>query len=496
MDYCAVGKMKDSEANMPEVADTTKQDQLDPAETACSPFAGLHVHMIGIAGCGMRALAEMLSGRGAIVSGSDMASSAATEHLIASGMDVSIGQCGDNIPADCELVVYSAAIRDGNPELIAAGERGIEVVKYSRMLGRMMAQSVGIAIAGTHGKSTTTGMAAYVLYAAGFDPSYVVGATVDQLGGPSGVGQGKHFVAEACEFDRSFLNLEPKYDVILNVEEDHPDCYRDLDEIIEAFRQFAAKVPPDGLVVVNGDDRDALKCVSDVSAEVETFGLDDSCTWQGVDLEHEDGLVTMTVTMDRQEFCRLKVPLPGLHNAYNSLAAVAILHHAGVDAEKIVSLLGQYTGARRRMTLKAVVGGITVIDDYAHHPTEIQVTLKAIRDYYKPDRLICVFQPHQHSRTRFQLKDFARSFGEADAVIVPDIYFVRDSEREKDYISSDDLVAQIRLHGGEAIYLESFKEIVGHLKDIIGTGDLVVTMGAGNVWEVADEIVHWLRENS
>ena len=192
----------------------------------------------------------------------------------------------------------------------------------------------------------------------------------------------------------------------------------------------------------------------------------------------------------------MRVPLPGLHNAYNSLAAIAILHHAGLDAARIVDCLQKYTGARRRMTLKAVERGITVLDDYAHHPTEIQVTLKAIRDYYKPNRLICVFQPHQHSRTRFQLKDFARSFGEADEVIVPDIYFVRDSEREKDYISSNDLVSQIRLHGGNAIYLKSFREIVARLKNIAETGDLMVTMGAGNVWEVSDEIVHWLRKDS
>ncbi|MBT3199434.1 MAG: UDP-N-acetylmuramate--L-alanine ligase [Phycisphaerales bacterium] len=474
----------------------TKQRQSEPADEVLNPFAGLHVHMIGIAGCGMRALAEMLSGNGAHVSGSDMGSNAAVERMIASGISVHIGQRADNIAADCDLVVYSAAIKEGNPELIEAARRGIEVVKYSRMLGRMMAQSAGIAIAGTHGKSTTTGMVAYVLKAAGLDPSFVVGATVDQLGGPSGVGAGKHFVAEACEFDRSFLNLEPKYAAVLNLEEDHPDCYRDIDEIIEAFKQFVAKVPPDGLVVVNGDDRDAMKCVVDTACEVETFGLSDGCTWQGVDIETADGLVTMTVTMNDQEFCRVKIPLPGLHNAYNSLAAIAMLHHAGVQADKIAELLATYTGARRRMTLKADLDGVVVLDDYAHHPTEIQVTLKAIQDYYKPKRLICVFQPHQHSRTRFQLKDFARSFGEADAVILPDIYFVRDSEREKDYISSNDLVAQIRLHGGEAIYLKSFKEIVERLKGIVETGDLVVTMGAGNVWEIADEIVHWLRKDS
>ncbi|MDP6545197.1 MAG: UDP-N-acetylmuramate--L-alanine ligase [Phycisphaerae bacterium] len=481
---------------MTEGTDARKQEELDPADTVSSPFATLHVHMIGIAGCGMRALAEMLARRGAIVSGSDMASSAATRRLMEFGMGISIGQCGDNIPADCELVVHSAAIHEGNPELIAAAERGIEVVKYSKMLGRMMGESTGIAIAGTHGKSTTTGMVAYVLRAAGFDPNFVVGATVDQLGGPSGVGKGTHFVAEACEFDRSFLNLEAKYAAILNVEYDHPDSYRDIDEIVEAFKQFVAKVPPDGIVVVNGDDRNSMKTVADAACEVETFGLADGCMWRGTDVQHEDGMVTMGVTMNEQEFCHLKVPLIGLHNAYNSLAAIAILHHAGVDAEEIVRRLEEYTGARRRMMLKTTDRGVTVIDDYAHHPTEIQVTLKAIRDYYKPRRLICVFQPHQHSRTRFQLKDFASSFGKADDVIVPDIYFVRDSEREKDYICSDDLVSQIRLHGGEAIYLKSFEEIVTHLKDIVQTGDLVVTMGAGNVWEVADEIVHWLREDS
>ncbi|MCP4375245.1 MAG: UDP-N-acetylmuramate--L-alanine ligase [bacterium] len=475
--------------------DTRNHKQPLPADVGSSPFDGLHVHMIGIAGCGMRALAEMLSGRGAILSGSDMAASAATTRLSESGMNISIGQCADNIPSDCELVVYSAAINDGNPELISAIDRGIEIIKYSRMLGRMMAQSAGVAIAGTHGKSTTTGMVAYVLRAAGLDPSFVVGATVDQLGGPSGVGKGPHFVAEACEFDRSFLNLEPRYAAILNIEEDHLDCYRDLEEIVEAFRQFSAKVPADGVIVVNGDDTNSLKSVSDAAASVESFGLSDGCTWQGVGLKHEDGLVTMTVMMDQQPYCELKVPIPGLHNAYNSLAAVAILHHAGVETEDIVRHLEQYTGARRRMTLKGLHRDITVIDDYAHHPTEIQVTLKAIRDYYKPQRLLCVFQPHQHSRTRFHLKDFARSFGEADAVIVPDIYFVRDSEREKDYISSDDLVAQIRLFGGEAIYLKSFEEIVTHLKSIVEIGDLVVTMGAGNVWEVADEIVHWIRKD-
>jgi UDP-N-acetylmuramate--alanine ligase len=360
------------------------------------------------------------------------------------------------------------------------------------MLGRLMARKVGIAVAGTHGKSTTTGMVAWALRDAGADPSFIIGASVEQVGGPSGVGAGRHFVAEACEFDRSFLNLRPYYAAILNVDEDHLDCYRDLSAIVEAFRAFAARVAPEGVLVANGDDRNVSQATSSAACEVETFGLDERCTWRGVDLSVDRGRVTMDILYGGKRFGRLAVPLPGRHNACNALAATALLHHAGLSGEQIVSALGRFAGARRRMTHKGGAGGIDVVDDYAHHPTEIQATLRAIRDYYRPQRLWCVFQPHQHSRTRFLLKDFARSFGSADEVIVPDIYFVRDSHREKDYISSEDLVAQIRFNGGSARYLKTFDEIARHLRGELAEGDLVVTMGAGNIWEVADDIVRWL----
>jgi UDP-N-acetylmuramate--alanine ligase len=203
----------------------------------------------------------------------------------------------------------------------------------------------------------------------------------------------------------------------------------------------------------------------------------------------------MRVRCGGEDFCRLRAPLAGLHNAYNALAATALLHCAGLGCEQIAEHLPGFTGARRRMTLKAAAGGVTVLDDYAHHPTEIQATLRAIRDAYQPARLVCVFQPHQHSRTRFLLKDFARSFGAADEVIVPEIYFVRDSDREKDFICSQDLVSQIRLNGGSAMYQETFGAIVEHLRATLADGDLVVTMGAGNIWEVADDIVRWLGQD-
>ena len=462
-------------------------------------YAGRRVHLIGVGGSGMRALARMLLERRAIVSGSDRAPGGPLERLREQGAAVHVGQCAENLPEACDLVVHSAAIHEQNPELLGARGRGVEVIKYSQMLGRLMAEAVGIAVAGTHGKSTTTAMVAYVLHEAGLDPSFVIGATVPQLGGPSGVGAGAHFVAEACEYDRSFLSLSPRLAAILNVEEDHLDCYRDIGAIVEAFRSFASRVPGEGVLVANGDDRYTRKVLEARRAfacQVETFGLSDGCTWRAEDPEMDDaGRHHARVVLAGEAFCRLHVPLPGAHNLSNALAAVALLHHAGVRPERIAELLSGFAGAQRRMTQKGHFGQITVLDDYAHHPTEISATLGAIRDHYHPRRLLCVFQPHQHSRTRFLLKDFARSFVLASEVLVPDIYFVRDSEREKEYISSEDLVAQIRLNGGTATYVPTFEAIVERLKQRVRPGDLVVTMGAGDIWEVADELVRWLDED-
>ena len=474
----------------------TERKMTDCAVAQGGTFVGKRIHLIGIGGCGMRAMAQMLIDRGADVSGSDMRPGAALDRLADSGASVYIGQRIENIAFDREIVVHSAAIRDHNPELLAARQCGLDVLKYSQMLGRLMAEGTGIAVAGTHGKSTTTAMVAYALSLAGADPSYIVGATVEQLGGPSGAGGGRHFVAEACEYDRSFLNLRPQYAAILNVEEDHLDCYENLAEIVEAFRSFSSLVAPGGVLVVNGQDAEAVEAAGGASCEVETFGFTKSCTWRGVNTSlAADGCYKMDVLYDGQEFGHVGLSIPGIHNAYNALAGAALLHHAGLDPEMIVSALTDFSGTDRRLTLKGRVAGVTVVDDYAHHPTEVDATLQAIREYYRPKRLLCVFQPHQHSRTRFLLKDFARSFGQADEIIVPDIFFVRDGEGEKACISSKDLVSQITLNKGRAVYKETFKEIETYLQQMLRAGDLVVTMGAGNVWEVADGIVRWLRKN-
>ncbi len=470
----------------------TERRTFAAAGVAEAKYLRRRVHLIGMGGSGMRALARMLLARGATVSGSDQADSAALQDLAAHGAGVTVGQRAENLPEKLDLVVYSAAIHEANPELLAARQRGAEVIKYSQMLGRLMGDRCGIAVAGTHGKSTTTALVAYALASAGMDPSFIIGATVAQLGGPSGVGAGRHFVAEACEFDRSFLNLSAMYAAILNIEEDHLDCYADIAAIVEAFRAFASKLPARGLLMANGDDRNVMQAVREATCEVQTFGVEDDPLWRASNLRADRGRFRFDVLLGGKRFCRMALQLPGLHQVYNALAAAGLLHQAGLSPAQIAKAVAGFEGVYRRLTIKAALGGVTVVDDYAHHPTEIQVTLRAIREFFLPQRIWCVFQPHQHSRTRFLLKDFARSFGAADRVIVPDIYFVRDSEREKEYISAEDLVAQIRLNGGDAVYRNSFESISRHLKASLAPGDLVVTMGAGNIWEVADDIVRWL----
>ncbi|GMV98006.1 MAG: UDP-N-acetylmuramate--L-alanine ligase [Phycisphaerae bacterium] len=456
--------------------------------------AGMNVHMIGVGGCGMCGAAALLQRRGARVSGSDRAASPALRRLAERGVAVHVGQAADNLPATCDLVVYSAAVKEDNPELHAARARGLKVIKYSQLLGILMQEQTGIAIAGTHGKSTTTAMTAFILRHAGLDPSFVIGAEVEQLGGGSGVGDGRHFVVEACEFDRSFHNLRPTIATILNVEEDHLDCYPDLEAIIESFRMFARLIPPDGLLVVNGDDRNAMRAVAGLEAPVETFGFGPQADWRAEVTGVERGCFAFRAWWKGREMAVAKLAIPGRHHVANALAAMAVCHRAGVAPAAVVEALGRFRGAGRRLTERGRVAGVTVVDDYGHHPTEIQVTLRAAREFYSPRRLYVVFQPHQHSRTRFLLRDFASSFGSADVVIVPDIYFVRDSESERDLIDAKDLVGAIHLHGGEARYEPDFARIVSMLCAETAEGDLVITMGAGNVNQIADDLVRCLEK--
>ncbi|GMU80543.1 MAG: UDP-N-acetylmuramate--L-alanine ligase [Planctomycetota bacterium] len=469
------------------------QSPVAPGWRERSDFRDARIHMIGVGGSGMCGLAAVLLRRGARITGTDRTPNACIAKLISDGAIIGFDETVANVPGDAEVVVASAAVPDTHPGIVEARRRNIGVMKYAQFLGVVMAHSEGVAIAGTHGKSTTTAWLTYLLREAGRDPSFVIGAEVEQLGGGSGVGDGPHFIAESCEYDRSFLNLAPKYAAILNIEEDHLDYYKDIHEIVGAFSDFVRLAPADGLVVVNGEDAHCRKVAEASHAAVETFGLSEGVNWRATDLALQDGRYEFTVQRDGETIGTAALGLSGRHNVMNALAVIALASRCGVKWADIRKGLATFHGARRRLERRGDAGGVIVCDDYAHHPTEIRATLRAARERYEPRRLWCIFQPHQHSRTRFLLEDFARSFEHADRVVVPQIYFVRDSEREKDLVCSEDLVERIRAGGVEASYMPGFDVIVERIVNEAEDGDLVVTMGAGDIWKVADELVRRLR---
>jgi len=446
----------------------------------------------------MSGLAKLLMKRKAIVTGSDRTASGVTNLLCNLGADIKIGHSAKNLGEKTDAVVISAAIADDNPELKLARQKGLKVYKYAQMLGIICNGYYGIAVAGTHGKSTASGWLVYCLKQAGADPNYIVGAEITQLGSSSEAGNGKYFVAEACEYDRSFLNLRPQIAAILNIEQDHLDYYRDEQEIVEAFSQFALGVKSGGVLVANGEDLNVARVIGELPAGLrcETFGLGKNCNFSARNIQLIDGLYAFDVYHNDKWLGGIKISLPGEHNILNALAVVATAVNAGLDPSQILQLLPNFAGVDRRLTLKGRSGETTVLDDYAHHPTEIRASLRAIRQRYRPKRIWCIFQPHQYSRTRFLLDDFAESFKLADVIIVPEIYFVRDSEAAKKEINSQILVERMRANGTEAMFIDGFGPICDYLKAQVKPGDLVVTMGAGDIWKVADEYIQWIRADS
>ncbi len=460
-------------------------------------LAGKRFHFIGAGGIGMSGLAALLVKHRAIVTGSDQTAGAVIERLRLRGADIKIGHKEHNLDPATDAVVISAAIREVNPELKLARQLGIRVYKYAEMLGRLFNCYSGIAVAGTHGKSTTSGWLAYLLKQAGLNPTFIVGADIPQLGGNSGIGNGRWFVAEACEYDRSFLNLKPQIGCVLNIEQDHLDYYKDEAEIVEAFCDFAKGIKPGGMLTASGEDANVAKVIKvlPTGTRCETFGLAERCNWRAANLDEGDGLYAFDVCRDGRHLGRVRISVPGKHNISNALAVVASAVNAGVEPGEVLRLLPGFTGVDRRLMLRAQIKGITILDDYAHHPTEIKASLKAIKEHYQPKHLWCIFQPHQYSRTRFLLDDFAESFRLADITIMPEIYFVRDSQQSRREVNSQVLVDRIRARGSEAMFIDGFAAICDYLTKQVRSGDAVVTMGAGDIWKVADEFVRWVGKN-
>lgn len=451
----------------------------------------------------MSGLALMLKQRGADVRGSDMAQSPTTDLLSESAIPVTIGHDPEKVPVACDLVIASAAVKPDHPELLAATHQGIEIITYAEAIGLVQKGRTGVSIAGTHGKSSTTAMLAHVLIQNDTDPSFIVGAVCDQIGGgsrsgsaaiPVGALRGKPgiLVAEACEFNRSFHHHNPILGLINNVEEDHLEIYGTLENIIQAFRDFARRIPAaelGGKLLIAHEGAHLREVASDLPCRVTTFGWSPSADFQ---VQYDKRTGETYVLVDGQIVCEWVGRVPGDHMALNAAAAAILAHWLGLEWSGIGAALGTFTGVDRRMQRMGHRqlrngGTVTVFDDYGHHPTECDKTLHALRTHLDPKRLICVFQPHQHSRTRFLLEQFAHSFSKADVVIVPHIYFVRDTEEEKQKVSSADLVDRLRQRGVTAMHLYPFDAIVEQLEVMSQDGDLIVVMGAGPVWQIGAE---------
>lgn len=447
------------------------------------------IHCIGIGGIGLSAIAEILINRGYKVTGSDMRESDITKRLTKDGAHIFLGHRAENVEG-ADLVVYSAAVAGDNPEIVRAKELDIPIASRAEILGLLMSEyESSIAISGTHGKTTTTSMVSLILNHAQKDPTILVGGNLPEIGGNVRVGNSRHFVTEACEYMDSFLSLKPKIEIILNIDSDHLDYFKDIDHIASSFEKFASLVPEDGTIIAY----DANPFVSSVVKDrpnVITFGFHETCDYYVSDITfNTDGMPGFNVNHGGQNLCSIQLAIPGEHNILNSLAAFACCHILGVSIEDMVETLNSFKGTERRFDVMGVTsGGIKIIDDYAHHPTEIKATLSAVRNM-KHNKLWCLFQPHTYTRTMALFDDFAESFADADKVVLAEIYAAR--EKNIYQISSKGLVDKIKeaYPGKEVYFFEDFERIASFVYNNGQEGDLVITMGAGDIYKAGELIL-------
>ena len=447
----------------------------------------IKVHFIGIGGISMSSLAHILLHRGFKVSGSDREPSELTDMLTAEGADIYFPQSADNIKPDVDLTVYTAAIADDDPELAAAMAHG-PVLTRAQFLGQIMAcYADSITVSGTHGKTTTTSMLSHVLTEAGLDPTVTVGGILSSIGGNTRLGSDDLFLAEACEYKNSFHNFISRYAIILNVEADHLDFFKDIDDIRASFNKFASGVHEDGAIIIGGDIPELDSIVRGVKAPVITFGRDKNSDYYPSDISYDDrGCASFTVWHGDDDLGRISLKVPGEHNIHNALAATALSMRMGIPFDSIAAGLSTFTGTGRRFEYKGEVNGVTVIDDYAHHPTEIKATIAAARKY-PHDRLIVAFQSHTYTRTAALLDDFAQALSGADIVLLADIY----AAREENTIGITAAAIKDAMADREVVceYLGSFEKIEQFILEKCHKNDLLITMGAGNIVDVAEHLV-------
>ena len=458
----------------------------------------IHIHFIGIGGISMSGLAKLLKSHNFTISGSDWHESDLTKELKAQGIRVSIGQCAANITKDIDLVVYTAAVQEDNEEYLAAKNLGIALMPRSVLLGQIMKQyphSVGIA--GTHGKTTTTSLLSVLLLAGELDPTITVGGVLDVIGGNLRIGQSGYFVAEACEYTNTFLSIFPTDVIILNIEEDHLDFFKDLAEIRHSFARYAALVPADGTAYVNAEIKDYQTLFANASCRIASYGiLDGSTSLSGLSSPYtyaaanvtydKNGCGSFDFIAENKFLARICLGLIGRHNVSNALPAIALALQYGVSIETIQKTLPDFHGTKRRFEYKGTLNGIRIYDDYAHHPTEIRATLTSAAGCGQ-NRTITVFQPHTYTRTKALLPEFADALSLSDVVVLAEIYAARETDTLG--VSSALLADEISKKGKEVYYFETFDEIEKFLLNFCSVGDLLITMGAGDIVNVAENLL-------
>ncbi|CUH93817.1 UDP-N-acetylmuramate--L-alanine ligase [Herbinix luporum] len=454
------------------------------------------IHFIGIGGISMSGFAEYLHNLGFKVSGSDSHKSKITQDLNELGIEILYGQRKSNITPDIDVVVYTAAIKSDNEEFMAVNELGIPKLNRAQLIGQIMEHfDNAVAVSGTHGKTTVTSMLSLLFIDGNLDPTISIGGILDAIGGNMRIGNSGHFITEACEYMNSFLEFKPKKAIILNIDEDHMDFFKDLDDIRNSFHLFAKKIPKDGQLYINGEIANYEEITKDLECEVLTYGItdpaygtnyhlydiraenikSDNLTGQSFDLYYKDKFID-----------RIMLKAVGIHNISNSLPAIGIALNEQIPIETIKNSLKHFKCAHRRFQYKGTIGGVNIVDDYAHHPTEITATLTAAKTY-TDNTLWCVFQPHTFSRTKRHLKDFAKSLSLADKIVLADIYAAR--EKDPGDISSKDLANELKKLGKEVYYFPSFDEIENFLLENCINGDLLITMGAGDIVTVGESLL-------
>jgi UDP-N-acetylmuramate--alanine ligase len=436
----------------------------------------------------MSGLAEILLKKGYIVTGSDINDSHIIQRLREKGARVFIGHRPSNIEG-AHLVVHTAAVKKDNPEIQQAEKNKTPVMDRATLLGQIMETfPYSIGVSGSHGKTTTTSMLSVILNNARLDPTILVGGELDAIGGNVQTGSSPYFVTEACEYVESFLHFRPYIAIILNIDKDHLDYFKDIDHIYQAFVKFAGLVPDNGYVVGCSDDPLVAKLLEQVKCNAISYGIVSPCDWKAYHIQYNSqGSTSFQVSYKDKEMGVIKLSVPGRHNVYNALAAIASAYALNIPIDTIRQALKTYKGAHRRLEFKGKIKDAIIIDDYAHHPAEIKATLETIKSF-PHSKIWCVFQPHTYTRTKKLFDEFVYSFKEADRLIITDIYAAR--EKNTGEIHSRDLVRAISQNGQPCTYMQTFEQIASYLKENVSPGDIVVTMGAGNVYQIGDMLLN------